>query len=329
LRIRYQGVIQSANMSEQTAAPTPTSIMGNDDPLLCKVVVTNMKRGTTAEALKAWLIEKSGIDAAAFLKCDVSTPKNEEKKTDMAKIEFSSTPATDTALEGVMKLEGKDRQLDEFTINMRRDIPQFIWDNPKMKPHAFATSKKLFVSGLPKAGCNWEDELRSLIDPLLDTDEKKILGTIEEYRVIMEKDPKTMERLDTCKGYAFIHTTSEQLADKLAIQLACGFKIGGRDAWVKKDDSLSKKGGERGGRGGMRGRGMGRGGRGGYQQQQWGWGPAQQQGYHGYGQDGYGQGGWGYEGGYDTGYQGGYQGYGSGYGGYGGRGGQRGRGGHF
>jgi len=307
----------------KTVVPVPTSFLANEDPHLHKVVVTNLKKGTTAEQLKAWIIEKSGIEESGFVSFEVAAPKNAEKKTDIAKITFDSTVTTDTAIAKVMKLEGKDRQLDEFTVNIRRDIPQFIWDDPKLKAKAFSISKKLFVAGLPKSGCDWEAELKATVGRLVDSDETKILGEIEEFRVIMDKDASTGDRLETCKGFGFIHVTSEGLADKLAIQCASGLKIGGQDVTIKKDqpkdkDGTGMRGGMRGGRGGFmqrggmmprggmmqRGRGFPRGGRGGYAApHHQGWGYDQQQGYgggygNGYGQESW-QGGWGYGNGYE------------------------------
>ena len=41
----------------------------------------------------------------------------------------------------------------------------------------------------------------------------------------MDKDPTTGDRLKTCKGFGFLHVSSEALADKLAIQCASGFKV--------------------------------------------------------------------------------------------------------
>merc|ERR1711925_18002 len=117
-----------------------------------------------------------------------------------------------------------------------------------------------------------------------------------------DKEPTTGARLTTPKGFAFIHVSSEHLADKLAIQCGGGFEIGGRRIDFKKNIDADGRAARRG----MRGQG-------GYAaQQQWGGysGFPPQPAYGGYGQPAYG-------GGY--GQQQAYGGYGQqqAYGGYG------------
>jgi len=294
-------------MASQEAPAAPVKgpgILGNDDPLLHKVVMTNILRGTSVEELKAWLVEKTDVTEANMLAFDISSPKNAEKKTDIAKITFDSTLTTDKCLASLQKLSATDKKLKDNTMVMRRETPQFIWDNPKLKTNAFTISKKLFVANLPKdKSINVEEELKNIVGSLVESEDTKILGEIEKYIVVMERDQKTGEKTETPKGIAFVIVSSEELADKLAIQCGGGFQIGGRDIDLKKNQDPQKVGGM------MAGRGRGRGGRGGYQQggygggydAQW-YGPPAYGGYQGYGYQGYG-----------GGYQQGYQGYGYGY----------------
>jgi len=277
-------------------------ILPNDDERLRKVIMTNIKKDTTPEEIKSCLVEKTGIAESNIVSVEIREPYNKDKPTVLADVVFDCARITDQCISNLYKHDDKERQLKENTMNMRRSIPDFIKKNARMKESMMAKSKKLFVASLPKEGCDLEEELTKLIGPLADSEETQILGTIESYQVIVEKDPVTGERTKTPKGFAFIHVSSEHLADKLAIQCGGGFEIGGRRIDFKKN--VDAEG--RGGRGGMRGRGgfAPRGGRGGYAaQQQWGGYPPQhgyggyppQPAYGGYEQQAYGAyGGYGY-----------------------------------
>jgi len=136
----------------------------------------------------------------------------------------------------------------------------------------------------------------------------KKYGTIESIQLIKVKN-EDGSRQDVNKGYGFVFVSSEDMADKMAIQHA-NFTFGGRKIELKK--SVPTGGGE-GGRGRGRGRGGDKGMRGGR-------GGGQFQGYGGYdggygGQwaaDPYAAGGYGgYDGGFAGGYGGGYGGYGA------------------
>jgi len=293
---------------QEARAPIPTiGILSNDDERLHKVIMTNLKKDTTQEELKSFLVEKTGIAECNIISIEIRepypTPYNKDKTTMLADVVFDSTRSTDQCISNLYKHADKERQLKENTMNMRRVIPDFIKKNKRMKDSMMEKTKKLFVASLPKEGYNEElltEELTKHIGSLADSEETQILGTIESYQVIMDKEPMTGARLTTPKGYAFIHVSSEHLADKLAIQCGGGFEIGGRRIDFKKKVD-GEGGGARGFRGAMRGRGGfgARGGRGGFAaQQQWGAYPPQQayagweyppqQAYGGYGQQGYG-----------------------------------------
>merc|ERR1712183_237641 len=176
---------------------------------------------------------------------------------------------------------------------------------------AHEKTKKLFIANLPKD--TKEDDLMAYLVARHPTK----YGTIESIQLIKEKNPDG-SKTDINKGYGFVFVSSEDMADKMAIQHA-NFTFGGRKIELKKN---AVGGGGEGGRGRGRGRGRGgdkgmRGGRGGGQFQ--GYGGGYESGYGGqWAADPYTAGfGAGY-GGYDAGYGvgGRYGGeYGGGYGG--------------
>jgi len=163
---------------------------------------------------------------------------------------------------------------------------------------AHEKTKKLFIANLPKD--TNEDDLMAYFKAR----HPEKYGTVESIQLIKEKNDQG-EKTDVNKGYGFVFVTSEDMADKMAIQHG-NFTFGGRKIELKKN---VPSGGNEGGRGRGRGRGGDKGMRGGR-------GGGQFQGYGGY-DGGYG-GQWAadpYAGGYGGyGYGGGY---GGGFGGYG------------
>jgi len=164
---------------------------------------------------------------------------------------------------------------------------------------AHEKTKKLFIANLPKD--TKEDDLMAYFKAR----HPEKYGTVESIQLIKEKNDQG-EKTEVNKGYGFVFVSSEDMADKMAIQHG-NFTFGGRKIELKK--SVPSGGGE-GGRGRGRGRGGDKGMRGGR-------GGGQFQGYGG-----------GYDGGYGgqwaaDPYAGGYGGYGygggfgGGFGGYG------------
>jgi len=191
-------------------------------------------------------------------------------------------------------------------LEVNRAVPKHIsakWHGAQEK------TKKLFIANLPKD--TKEEELMAY----LKARHPVKYGIIESIQLIKEKD-QNGEKTNVNRGFGFVFVSSEDMADKMAIQHH-SFQWGGRKIELKKN--VATGGGEGGrGRGGRGGRGGERGGRGGAR----GGGVQQFQGYGGYGGGDGGYGGqWaadpyaaGYGGGYD-GFAGGYgQGYGGGYG---------------
>lgn len=167
--------------------------------------------------------------------------------------------------------------------------------------------KKLFIANLPKNNCTAED-----LEKYFKCRHPKKYGIIEKIQLIKKKD-ESGNTTNENKGYGFIEVSTEDLADKMAIQHQL-FEFQGRKIELKKSvpNSDGGKGGRRGGRGGgnqfaqnQQFGGYGYGG---------GYGPWDgYQNYGGYGGDYYGYGG-GYGGGYVGGPQGGNRGRGRGAG---------------
>ena len=76
-----------------------------------------------------------------------------------------------------------------------------------------------------------EDELKTY----LDARHPKELGTIESIELVREKDAEG-KKTEKLKGYGFINVSSEDMADKMAIQHAT-FEFGGRNVEIKKSDA--------------------------------------------------------------------------------------------
>lgn len=234
--------------------------------------------------------------------------KEGEKKSHFGFVTFETSEMVDEVLLKRSELTFKSRNLD-----VNRAVPK-----GNTQPGAHDKTKKLFIANLPKHDCN-EDELRKYFEQR----HPKKYGVIESVQLIKKKDDAG-NKMEENKGYGFIMVSSEDMADKMAIEHQ-NFDFKGRRIELKKSVPTGGDGGKRGGKRG--------GGGGGGQQNYGGAGFHNQAG--GYGG---GYGGWGgqdyYNQGYDySGY--GYGGYGAG--GYGGgygappaaRGGRGGRGGRY
>jgi len=208
-----------------------------------------------------------------------------EKKNLIGFVTFETSELVDEVLlkRGSLSFNGKE-------LEVNRAVPKnSTWVGAHEK------TKQLFIANLPKNAK--EDELEAYFK----SRHPEKYGTIESMKLIKEKLPDGT-RTDVNKGFGFIFVSSEDMADKMAIQHA-NFTFGGRKIELKKSVRTA---GADGGQGGGRGRGGGdkgmRGGRGGGQ-------------FQGYG-------------GYDSGYGGQWQADPYGYGGYGGYGGGYGDGGY-
>lgn len=202
-------------------------------------------------------------------------------------ITFASSELVDELLLRRSELSFKGR-----TLEVNRAVPK-----NNVSPGAHEKTKKLFIANLPKHDCSEED-----LSSYFEVRHPKKYGTIESIQLIKKKDEQG-NKTEENKGYGFVMVSSEDMADKMAIQHAT-FEFGGRKIELKKSVPTGEGGGGRG-----RGRGRGRGG--------------------------YNQGG-GYGGSYGGGYGGGWEdpyysggGYGGGYGGPAPSPGRGGRGGRY
>lgn len=216
-----------------------------------------------------------------------------EKKDLFGFVTFETSELVDEVLlqRDALKFKGKD-----LTVN--RAVPKnSTWVGARER------TKKLFIANLPKD--TKEDELMAYLKARHPTK----YGDIESIQLIKQKN-QDGQKTEVNKGYGFIFVSSEDLADKMAIQHST-FTYGGRKIELKKNASGGSGDDGRGGRGG-RGRGgmRGGGGRGGGFQQGYGGGYGAQ-----WGADPYAYGG--YAGGYGMDPYAAYAGYG--YGGQGNR----------
>jgi len=239
-----------------------------------------------------------GVSGGTVTDCVIVRKEGQsEKKNLIGFVTLETSELVDEVLlkRGSLSFNGKE-------LEVNRAVPK---NNTWVGAHE--KTKQLFIANLPKDAK--EDDLMAYFK----SRHPEKYGTIESMKLIKVKNDDG-SRTEVNKGYGFIFVSSEDMADKMAIQHN-NFTFGGRKIELKK--SVRGGGGE-GGRGRGRGDGkMMRGGRGGGQFQQ---------GYGGYEAGGYGgqwdpygaAGGYGYGGGYDAygaGYGGGYgAGYGGGYG---------------
>merc|ERR1719334_2940215 len=169
-----------------------------------------------------------------------------DKKNFIGFVTFETAELVDEVLlkRGSLSFNGKE-------LEVKRAVPKTIqWVGAHEK------TKKLFIANLPK------DTKEEDLEKYLKARHPEKYGKIESVQLIKEKNPDG-SRKDVNKGYGFIFVSSEDMADKMAIQHA-NFTFGGRKIELKKNVAGGGGDGSRGrgrGRGGMRGgRGRGRGG---------------------------------------------------------------------
>jgi len=290
---------QTTNKEEEEVEYIIDPICNEDE--MRKMFVGGISTDATDDELKDFFEQISGGKVTD----NVIIKKESDKKSHFGFITFDSSQVVDEVLLIREQLKFKDRQLD-----VNRAVPK---NNQNAGAHE--KTKKLFIANLPKTNCS-EDQLRAYFK----VRHNPKYGTIESIQLIKKKDEhgnKTEEN----KGFGFVVVSSEDMADKMAIQHAT-FEFGGRKIELKKSVPNAEGGkfNKRGGRGG------------GGPQMYGGYGG----GYGGYGGAYGGAGGWG--GGYDQGFggqgYGGYDYYGAAYGGgygpqQGGAPGGRGRGGRY
>lgn len=239
-----------------------------------KMFVGGITMDSKEEDIKSFFEELSGGEVTVQL---INRKDEKEKKSHFCFVTLHTSEAVDDVL-----LKKSELNFNGRTLDCNRAVPK-----NNTSPGAHEKTKKLFIANLPKFKCS-EDDLKSYFEAR----HPKKYGEIESVQLIKKKDEQG-NKLEENKGYGFVIVTSEDMADKMAIQHAT-FEFGGRRVELKKSVPTTPS---RGGRGG------GRGGKAGAQQ-------FANQGY--YGNQGYGYPpGYGWEG-YDSFYYG--AGYGAGYG---------------
>merc|ERR1711962_1774294 len=185
-----------------------------------------------------------------------------EKKDLFGFVTFQTSEQVDEVLlqRATLTFNGK-----ELTVN--RAVPKNSrWVGARER------TKKLFIANLPR------DTKEEDLQAYLKARHPAKYGTIESIQLVKEKNDAG-EKTDVNKGYGFVFVSSEDMADKMAIQHA-SFMYGGRKIELKKN---VVSGGGDGGRGRGRGRGGDNAGYGGFGGYGGGYGGGHGAGY-GYGQ---------------------------------------------
>ena len=205
-----------------------------------KVFMGGIPNDATDDEIKTLLETASGGTVADI---QIVRKERETGKIPFGFAVFETSEQVDDLLlaRGSLSLKGKD-------IDVNRAVPKDnTWIGAREK------TKKLFIANLPKDAK--EDDLMAYFKQR----HPEKYGTIDSIQLIKEKN-EDGSRKDVNKGYGFVFVTTEDMADKMAIQHMT-FEFGGRKIELKK--SVAAGGGRgRGGRGGRGGAGM-RGGRGG------------------------------------------------------------------
>lgn len=184
-----------------------------DQEEMKKMFVGGIATDSTDEELHAFFEEVSG----GVVEDKVIIRKDTDKKSHFGFITFATSELVDEVLLKRDQLKFKDRQLD-----VNRAVPK-----NNTSPGAHEKTKKLFIANLPKTGCSSEDLMK-----YFQARHPAKYGTIEKIQLIKKKDDKGNPTEEN-KGFGFIVVSSEDLADKLAIQHS-NFEFGGRKIELKK-----------------------------------------------------------------------------------------------
>merc|ERR1712168_826369 len=206
--------------------------LDNED--MRKIFVAGIPSDAQDDAFKSFFEDASG---GAVTNCSIV--KKEGQNNIIGFVTFETSELVDEVLlkRGSLSFNGKE-------LDVKRAVPKTIqWVGAHEK------TKKLFIANLPR------DAKEEDLEKYLKARHPEKYGKIESVQLIKEKNPDG-SRKDTNKGYGFIFVSSEDMADKMAIQHQ-NFTFGGRKIELKKNVVGGGGGGE-GGRG--RGRGSGRGG---------------------------------------------------------------------
>merc|ERR1711962_248147 len=293
IKIHYYHIFQPhfsnfIKMAEAEQEFIREECLNNDE--MRKVFVAGIPPDAQDGDLKTFF---EGVSGGTVTDCVIVRKEGQsEKKNLIGFVTFETSELVDEVLlkRGSLSFNGKE-------LEVNRAVPK---SNTWIGAHE--KTKQLFIANLPKDAK--EDDLMAYFK----SRHPEKYGTIEPIKLIKVKN-EDGSLTDKNKGFGFIFVSSEDMADKMAIQHG-NFTFGGRKIELKKSVRTVEPGA---------GRGRGRGSHGGDKGMRGGRGGGQFQGYGGY-DGGYGgqwqaepQGGFG--GGYGGGFGGGYGGgHGSGYG---------------
>lgn len=199
-----------------------------DSEEMKKVFVGNIPIDSTNQELKEFFesICNTTIEEPAVIR------KDTDKKSHFGFVIFPTSDVVDELLLKRDQLIFKSRQLE-----VNRAVPK---NNTSAGAHQ--KNKKLFIANLPTENCS-EEELEKYFQ--LRHPEK--YGKVESVQLIKKKDEQG-NKLEQNKGFGFIVVSSEDMADKMAIQHAT-FEFKGRKIELKKSVP-NPEGKSRRGRGG-------------------------------------------------------------------------------
>ena len=179
-----------------------------------KMFVGGIAMDSKEEDIKSFFEDISGGEVTVQT---INRKDEKEKKSHFCFVTLSSSEAVDEVL-----LKKKDLVFNGRKLDINRAVPK-----NNVTPGAHDKTKKLFIANLPKFNCS-EEDLKKYFE---DRHQPKY-GTIESVQLIKKKDDagnKTEEN----KGYGFVLVSTEDMADKMAIQHAT-FEFGGRRVELKK-----------------------------------------------------------------------------------------------
>lgn len=206
--------VHDADIKEEKETPTEIirdSILDTEE--MKKLFVGGIAQDAKDEELKAFF---ENI-CSGTVTDHVIIRKDKEKKSHFGFVTFASSELVDTVLSKRKELVFNGKALD-----VNRAVPK-----NNTSPGAHEKTKKLFIANLPKHGCT-EEDLKKYFEARHDPQ----YGCIESVQLIKKKDEKG-NKTDENKGFGFVMVSSEDMADKMAIQHAT-FDFGGRKIELKK-----------------------------------------------------------------------------------------------
>jgi len=210
---------QQEEQQLETPAPAEDEPEYIEDPILQeeemkKMFVGGIAQDCTDDELKDFFEQISGGKVTDHV---IIRKENQDKKAHFGFITLDTSELVDEILLKRDQLKFKDRMLD-----VNRAVPK-----NNTSPGAHEKTKKLFIANLPKTSCSEDDLMKYFLQR-----HPKKYGLIESIQLIKKKDDSG-NKTEENKGYGFILVSSEDLADKMAIQHST-FEFGGRKIELKK-----------------------------------------------------------------------------------------------